>query len=501
VRDGDTFGGLRAARLWRWEWLLAVVLAAGAARDAWVLTRSAVALGIDGYYYVLQVERLRDYGHFYYPTRTPLILYLLYGVSLLTGDALTAVKLCGVFLHALLCLGVYAVLFAATGRKWPGVLGSALAAAAGLHVYLITEFINSLGALTLLVWSAWGAIRAFQTGVKRWFALSASLLAAAFLSHRVALSLVLVVTVSALLARWLTAAGPSRNRYAYAAAAIFVLLFCSPALLLAQPFFELPGWLRKEFLVAPRWPLRRFDVAEGLMLLVASPAALLAVRLAAGARRAGIAAQVFATVALWSLLIPLNPFLNHNTGFLGVVGRLSSVLYIQAAVLVPGLIWLLAPRWPRARLPLVLAALALSALSVSAPLPYGATADYLKGRERLIRQLEARRPRLCDEPLVIAPHGEQFVVTAVLGVPAQQRPPSATRPQCTYWLLHGVRGPLLQGGLEVLGEDAPGLVSALVEDGELRQLLGGMAGGERRQLMAANPHLREALRGRPGVPE
>lgn len=43
--------------------LLPVVLLAGASIDGALLMRHAPAAGLDGYYYVLQVESLRDSGH------------------------------------------------------------------------------------------------------------------------------------------------------------------------------------------------------------------------------------------------------------------------------------------------------------------------------------------------------------------------------------------------------------------------------------------------------
>jgi hypothetical protein len=480
-------------------WLaLALMLCAALARDAALLARTPVAVGVDGYYYVLQLDTLRNYGHLYYPTGTPLVLYILSGIRLVTGDSVLAVKVGSALLNALLCLGVYALVRSVTGRVWLGVFGFAVAALSSLHLYLIVEFVNSLGALSLLVWSAWGAVRALRTRSAKWAAFSAVLLLAALLSHRLIAPLVLLLVALAALTRPLLSTGEDASGNRYAALSVLLLLFCAPAILAAQPLINLPQWVRSEFLIVPRWPLRRFDAAEGCMLLFASAATL--ARAARGVRPRGekAARSFFATVALWALLVSLNPFLNHNTGFLGITGRLSSLFHVQAAILLPGSIWLLKSAGLRARL--LVAALSLAALSVglTAPLPFGATAAYLAARERLVSSLRERPAQLCQRALIIAPHGEQFVVTAVGGVPAQQRPPSDAGAGCTYWLLHRAPKAALLDVQNTLYEEEDGSAAALVRGEDLGRLLGGMGGAERRRLLGANPHLREALRGQAG---
>lgn len=487
------WGKLPGLRRWlRWEYLvLLLILSGGIVYDLTVLTRSPVAVGIDGYYYVLQVDTFRNSGHFYYPTKTPLVLYFLSFFSLLIGDTVFAIKLSSVVLHALLCVGVYALVTSATRSVWLGVLGIALAASSGLHLYLVAEFINSLGALTLLVWSAWGGIRAWQTRSKGWAIFAATLLAAAFLSHRMTPAVVLVVAVTAVITAWLMG---TNRRYKWVALIISLLLWCAPLLISMQPFLDLPTWLRREFINAPQWPFRRLDVAEGLLLLVASLLTLFLITRAKRQTQTGIARHVFANVALWSFLITLNPFLNHHTGFQGIVGRLSSIQYIHAAILLPGLIWLLTPIYRYAYVFVLILCFGLLLLSVTAPLPYGVRPEYLADREHLVRQLPSQRQRLCDSPFVIAPHGEQFVVTSILGVPAQQRPPLASQYKCTYWLLHHVKQSVLTDERVVFIGGEGGLFSVLIEDGELRQLLNNIPVGERRWLLGGNPHLREAVR-------
>jgi hypothetical protein len=131
---------------------LLLIVAAGAWSDAATLFSSPYAMGADGYYYVLQIKELLTTGHFYFPIRTPLILYALSGISYLTGDPVASVKVASVVLHSALCLGLFALIAATTRSLWLGVVGGLLTVVSGTHFYMVVEFINQLGALTLLVW-------------------------------------------------------------------------------------------------------------------------------------------------------------------------------------------------------------------------------------------------------------------------------------------------------------------------------------------------------------
>ena len=112
--------------------------------------------------------------------------------------------------------------------------------------------------------------------------------------------------------------------------------------------------------------------------------------------------------------------------------------YVQAAILVPGVIWLAVPlRWEAV---FYVAGLALPLMVRSArdSLPYGMRGEYLSKRAEIVRRLPAHRGQLGPAPLVINPHGEQFVVASVLGASAQQRWPDQNTYHTIYWLLHGV---------------------------------------------------------------
>jgi hypothetical protein len=131
--------------------LFFVILSAGVYRDIGSLLHYPIAVGVDVYYYVLQVTELLNHGHLYFPTKTPLVLYILAAIAFLLRNPVLAIKIGSVLLHAALCVGIRSLLLRAGCSRWLGLLGCGLTAFAGLHYHLIVEFISNLGAITLLV--------------------------------------------------------------------------------------------------------------------------------------------------------------------------------------------------------------------------------------------------------------------------------------------------------------------------------------------------------------
>lgn len=139
---------------------------------------------------------------------------------------------------AVCCCRLYSV-SSATHNLWLGLLGSALATVSGLHLYMIAEFINTLGALTFLVWSGWFSIRWVQTRALKWIGLAVIFLAAAVFSHQLAIGIVLVVAVCLFLFKGLVSS-KSEGRYAFAALIVLVAIYFAPALLKAQGVIDIP---------------------------------------------------------------------------------------------------------------------------------------------------------------------------------------------------------------------------------------------------------------------
>jgi hypothetical protein len=299
---------------------LLIVLITGAIRDARLLSQYNVPVGIDGYYYVLQIDALKNNRRLYFPSHTPVVLYFLTVISYFTNDAVTAVKVGSVLLETLLCIGIFALAVSATHNLWLGVLGSAMATVSGLHLYMIAEFINTLGALTFLVWSGWFSIRWVQTRALKWIGLAVVFLAAAVFSHQLAIGIVLVVAVCLFLFKGLVS---SEGRYAFSALIILIAIYFAPALLKAQAVVDIPEWLRTEITAIPQWPISYNYFPETLVLAVFAPVALLL--LLRPMRRTGnetLGGGLTGLVAIWSLLVTLNPFLTEDRGWTEIVGRI-----------------------------------------------------------------------------------------------------------------------------------------------------------------------------------
>lgn len=475
---------------------LAGALLALAAAFVWLdasrLLAQPFAVGLDGYYYVLQVETLSAGGRPYFPTATPLTLYLLTAIHRLGADAALAVKLGSLCLHAALCAGVLMLVFAATRSAPLGALGAALAAASGAHAYMVVEFINQLGALAFLTWCGWFALRALETRRRAhaWAALAC--LSAALLSHRSASALALLVGACALASHFLAHGRDPAGKYRRVVLPALALLWSAPALLALQPFFDLPARLATELRWRPAWPFVKAAAPEQLVLLAAAPVALWLILTRRPPAPGRAAAAVFGSAALWAMLVTLNPFLN-NQNELGVSWRLRALAYVQVALLVPGLVWFASGR--RRALALLVAASAAAPVLWSAwhTRPAGARPEYLETRAQLLRHLPGQRGRLGPSPLVISQHGEEFVVTWALGVPSQQRRPEEGGPESIYWLLHGLHAGSAPPSVVVLATEAGGGQLVLAADEDLRRYLASATPGERARLAGRNRHLLEYM--------
>jgi hypothetical protein len=103
------------------------LLLISATRDAGILFHYPTAVGVDGYYYVLQVTQLSRTGRLYFPTYFPVQLSALTAVSHLVGDTITAVKGVGILLQIILAVGIFAIIRSTVRNIWLALLGSALA--------------------------------------------------------------------------------------------------------------------------------------------------------------------------------------------------------------------------------------------------------------------------------------------------------------------------------------------------------------------------------------
>lgn len=467
---------------------LCLVIAAGIWLDSSTLFNFPHAVGADGYYYVLQINSLLAKGHFYFPTHTPLVLYALAGVSYLTGDPVLSVKVVSITLHALLVLGIFAFVSAITRSLWLGLAGAMVAVASGTHLYMIAEYVNQLGAFTLLIWGGWFCVRALTIRRRVWTLPALACLVAAGFSHRSAFPLALTGAGALGLIHLLHLQSIDRTYRVIILLAI-LLLWCAPFVLASQTFISLPTWLQEELLDRPGLPLSRAAVAEQIILMVVAPSVLILLFFQRHKSREHLATVILGAVALLSLLITVNPFLNYSKA-MSFTWRLSVMAYIQVTILVPGLLWL---SYPSRKAALLIAAFVLPLMAGSRVYaqPFGLKSDYLSARAAMLQRLPLYRQQLEPNPLIICPHGEQFVVTYALGVPAQQKRPEDGQPRTVYWLLHSVRPNFLLPSMLVIMQERKGMYTVLAKDSDVHPQLKTLGEGERRWLLINNPLLRE----------
>ena len=396
-----------------------------------------------------------------------------------TSNPVVALKLGALASHLSLCLGVYVLLKLLTKSNVYALCSVLIIATSSLHAFLLSEFLSNSIAVSFLIWSGNFALLINRRAGT--LAVTAAGLCAllAIFSHRSGVFLLAVFVVSFVLFRLMTCSDATTFRKA-TGLGVTVVLFFAPQL--TQP----PQILT----------LGRLALLEKTLLLVGSVSLLLFIRENEGMNR--LMYRFSGAIALMSLLVTLNPFLNRETGSLSVAERLSLLAYIQLAILMPSLFSLSSPILTRWALPACLALSVLfSAISLQMIPPRGLSNEYLSRRAELIDMLRKHRRTLDEVKLVIAPHGDQFVVTDVLGVPSQQKW-TANQQDIPYWLL--------QGFANVHRRDSDGTIkldeeTLLVRDDRLDELLGSLDISEIRRTLPNNPHLigRLVTRERPGV--
>ena len=180
--------------------LIAVALLALVAYSAWhrygFLASSPFPLGIDGYFYPIQLRSLLETGHLIYPA-SPLALWLMWPLAAIT-DPMTGAKLGAAWFGALIALPAYGVAWQLTRHRGAALIAAVTATLSAGSYYLSIEFVKNGVGITVGVGFVWLALRALQKpGVAR-VGLALVGLAAAFLTHKMAAAVGLVLIAPAI---------------------------------------------------------------------------------------------------------------------------------------------------------------------------------------------------------------------------------------------------------------------------------------------------------------
>ncbi|MBP9170660.1 MAG: glycosyltransferase family 39 protein [Kofleriaceae bacterium] len=458
-------------------WLALAALFAWSAYHRWaVLTATPHPVGIDGYFYPIQVRALLERGELAYPA-SPVTFWLMAIVGWMS-EPIIAAKLVAAVGGALVALPAFLV-----GRRLGGALGGLAAAVvavtSGGSFYLSLEFVkNGLG-LTVALTAVWLALRALEA--PRPGRLLAVGLAAvvAVLTHKMAAVLTVALVAPAVVvelrarlggaraARWLALA------MAVAAVAAVILGALAPARFVASrdlaavadsvdglarwglPALHVPHRGRPDFVLALG---EQALIAAGLVLaLVAlTVAGRWTTRLAAPGRAAdravGLAAAAVVLVTAIPWLAVADP---DGLGFRLRVAVFAPAAVVAAAVIGRGL-GALAGRW---QLAVIAPALVARVLAVE-PQP---REGIVVAHPAMVAAIAALPGRLPPDAVVITSERHLgFMVVWYARLPVRLRPEPV--PPARRWrLLAGNRiglGSPLDRALRA-AHDQPGLVSPI----------------------------------------
>ena len=163
-----------------------------------LLTSSPFPLGVDGYFYPLQLRALLAHGTLAYPA-APLAFYLLAPFAALS-DPITGAKLGAALLGAAIAFPAYGVGARLGGGRGAGLLCAVIATTSVGSAYLSIEFIKNGVGLTVALTALWLALRAAQRPTRARLIAALAGLLGAYATHKMAAALVGLVAVPAGLA-------------------------------------------------------------------------------------------------------------------------------------------------------------------------------------------------------------------------------------------------------------------------------------------------------------
>jgi hypothetical protein len=459
--------------------------------------RNSFSIGIDGYYYTLQVESYLTNGFLYFPTNTPLILYFLSLISYIIDNTPAGIKFVALLLLLLLAMGVYTIVLDFTRNYLLGFLSIFLIFLSGLHLYLAFEYISYLGGLTFLIWSLVFLIRLIDSQGNRitvgisFFCLSII----AIFSHRsiilIAFTGLICLVFSHLLLIYLK---KEKKIYQIGFLLIFVLILFLPIIFSLEPNLDI-FLVSKDIKMLPSFPSHFATLPEIIILFFVSPIVFFIIILdSENSLINGRKKTILVAFLVWTMTISLNPFISSENGFFSIGGRLRTVAFIQVAIFVPFLFNILINFHNKIISYLSYIILPLMLWSFLSPIPRGIQSDYLTARALLINGLTKKLEIVSEDSLIIADHGDQFVITAIAKVHSQQTfPQNKNNFFEIYWLLRNVPPTLVDKHAINIATDFNGNQTVLVKhNSEWEKRLNNK--NITSQLTFSNPHLYFFLR-------
>lgn len=175
-----------------------MLLFARGAQVRWeLLTASPYPLGVDGYFYPIQLRSLLEHGHLYYPA-SPLTFWLMAPLAAL-ADPIIGAKLGAALAGAAVVWPAYALGQRLGGGRLAGLVAAVLAVSSTGSLLLSAEFVKNGFGVTFGLAALAALLAALAHPSRRRWALAALALLAALLTHKMATAMVLVLGAPPLL--------------------------------------------------------------------------------------------------------------------------------------------------------------------------------------------------------------------------------------------------------------------------------------------------------------
>jgi hypothetical protein len=174
---------------------IAIGLIGLAAWSAWsrfaFLSTSPYPMGVDGYFYPIQLRSVLEDGTLLYPS-SPLAFYLMAPFAALT-DPITGAKIGAAIGGALIAFPAYGVGVQLGASRAAGVAAAAIATTSAGSWYLSVEFVKNGWGLTVALTAVWLMLRAVDVRSPLRVGLAIAGVVAAALTHKMALVLVVAI--------------------------------------------------------------------------------------------------------------------------------------------------------------------------------------------------------------------------------------------------------------------------------------------------------------------
>lgn len=201
------------------------------------------------------------------------------------------------------------------------------------------------------------------------------------------------------------------------AAAFFWGLFLSPALMIMTRHSTF-DWVDRELTHFPGWPFSRVAVFEILIFLIFISSIFVLLFFNRG-RLVDVDTRPMTAIlgiVIFGLLTLLNPFLNHSVGFLNITGRMDVLAGVLCGLSIPLATAVWATRSNIGTAVILIFVCPLLFFSFMQSLPRGVSKEFMEDRINLISFLADIKAPACADPVIAAPHGDQFLITTVLGI-------------------------------------------------------------------------------------